>query len=335
MLLKIFVLVEVFVSCQGQNFTDQECLNIEECPYMVSIQRAIRNTSDNSKTLPKISYHWCSGIIIRNDVVLTSANCTSSLSNKGSTIIHVPFLPQDLLVVAGATMLWKSCGYQNLYRFQRLGVRKNIVYFTYSPATVHSGIALLWLSSSFLINQRTQIVTFAPSDTSGYKEPWDIYKKEECFAIGWGRVLTSIGLSLCLHPVNVFLFNKTSCDTLMKKFENRTMKNNELCGVSLSKDFCRGDTSGPLICENHLIGYAVREYCNGIPIGVWSKVNEYRNWINFTLDKFKRTGDIRSTGLKTQPCKLWIVVLAMVSFLTREWARICGNAVARFCHFRT
>ncbi|KAH8312260.1 hypothetical protein KR044_009985, partial [Drosophila immigrans] len=200
--------------------------------------------------------HFCGGSIISKKVILTAAHCLAGFISPSTNIIIVAGTPRRLL---------------RTEHTQVLKVDKIKVHRSWDGRTLSNDIALLKLKEELDINEDfASIIPIAGQKPSA---------GQLCTVIGWGLILESGPLPDDIVSGDVTIDSDEYCSA-GKLFQSSMM----VC-ASNPKNYevstANGDSGGPLICDNKLVGitsFAVRKghpsHSNG-----FTNVYYFREWI--------------------------------------------------------
>ncbi|CAD7084572.1 unnamed protein product [Hermetia illucens] len=229
-----------------------------EAPYMVSIQLSYRESG-----------HFCGGCLITASYILTAAHCFKYMNR------HV--LKHLIVVIHDLDSTYRS-GSKN----RQIG-KSNGVYLHSKYNGSEYDIAILKLRKPFRLDSLTKTVQIA-----NHSFP----NGQPCLVIGWGRRVNNDHHSTILQIATVRIDRELTCIERNPK--------TEICAGNLEggADICVGDSGGPLICENQLVGIVSRgiQPCAQPLIGtVFTNVTAYRGWIDTSL---KMLEEISSRNLR-------------------------------------
>ncbi|KAH8358732.1 hypothetical protein KR093_002065, partial [Drosophila rubida] len=216
--------------------------------YVVSLQES----GDDS-----FGKHFCGGSILSKKLILTAAHCVMSSIAAPSSIRIVAGTPRRLL---------------HTNNTQEMEVEQIIVHPQYYSQLVKNDIALIKLKDELDIDD--DFVSVLPLTD---EEPTI---GQECTIIGWGTILEAGPLADDIVSGDVSITHHEYCE----KFGgyHRDVK---LC-ISNPKNYeviaCHGDSGGPLICDNMVVGVASYGVKFGYPTMriVYTNAYYFRDWIS-------------------------------------------------------
>ncbi|KAF2360226.1 Serine proteases trypsin domain [Trinorchestia longiramus] len=116
--------------------------------------------------------------------------------------------------------------------------------------------------------------------------------KLRCVVLGWGQTALFGPGSDVLRHAKVPILSASKCEEVHTALN---MTENMLCAGDLdaSKDTCKGDSGGPLLCEDRKDGEKVHWVVVGVTsfgvgcgqLGVYTNVHRYTDWIKDTIRK--------------------------------------------------
>ncbi|XP_019891723.2 trypsin II-P29-like [Musca domestica] len=227
-------------------------------PYMVSIRS--RNPQkyfgDN---------HFCAGTIFGKDLVLTTAHC---VMDKRRVITK----PRRLLLVAGTPNRVEPSNTTIQYPVRSLAANLNFV------RKNQNDIAIIRLKGVIPENSTAIKSIRLPEGPPQFGA--------HCTILGWGRLCRNGPLSDLATHLGVHLFSPEEC---RQKLPDR-FKEGMLCAGEnkpFKQDPCRGDSGGPLICNNTLTGIISWTIgCGSFhAASLYTDVWYHRQWIEQQLSK--------------------------------------------------
>ncbi|XP_076759812.1 trypsin [Xylocopa sonorina] len=246
-------------------------------PYQVSLRRSYNGR------------HFCGGSLIDKKFVLTAAHC---LVKDGATL-----QPWTITVVAGELRLSQSTS-----TGQWRGVEAIHVHSEYNEATLQNDIAILVMTTEFVINLD---VTNVPL-ISGSPLPYTI-----CQVSGWGYPDENANdVTDSLMYVDLPLLSSSRCKALLANITD--FPPGMLCAgyEEGQKDACQGDSGGGMLCNGMLTGVVSGgNGCArpGYP-GVYTDVDYYRGWIEERINSAYNKGDSQITTITLLPSVLLSVL---------------------------
>ncbi|XP_071637574.1 chymotrypsin-2-like isoform X2 [Temnothorax longispinosus] len=212
-----------------------------EVPYQVSLQR--------TTTLE----HFCGGVIISRHYILTAASCVNGVDvntisvNVGLIDVEEPY----------AIHL----------------VESSHIHEDYDRTKSINDIALLKLQYPLKYSPLVRAALLTPNKT--------IPAGTKVVASGFGRLWFEGPKTIRLHVVDIEIVNQDTCRNLYRNWKN--ISDTQICahGTKEEKGSCEGDTGGPLILNEVLIGIDSWRYRCGDMIypALYTHVPSYFQWI--------------------------------------------------------
>lgn len=259
-----------------------------EFPYMVSLRRA------ELELIFDQPFHVCGGSILNKDTVLTASHCLYDLFGN-----HLN-QPGSYFVVAGIIRMWSDISLE-----QYFVVTEIFSHPGFNLNTLDNDIAILKVAPDFTFDlPNVQPISFAMTDEFG--------EGENCSVHGWGTLFWGSSYTPDnLQTVNLPITNFDHCN---KTYEGNITKN-QLCAHEAGKDSCSGDSGGPFVCQNVLVGIVSFGYECAVPDvpGVYTKVSAYNDFIeNF------RNYSMSSATLCREISIVYIIVIVITLLLIRK-----------------
>lgn len=228
-----------------------------EFPWQVSLQL-------NHPHYGKVS-HWCGGVIIDKQWVLTAAHC---VINPMFVLPH----PQFWKVRVGEHHLKRPESSEKI-------VEVSHVYYYPWYHGYDNDLALFRLKKPLEFGDYVKPICLADEDTQ--------FSGLTCVASGWGKVDFHSKGSDILRAVEIKIFDNEVCNAAYKEKFKIPIRQFHVCAGELSggKGTCMGDSGGPLACMRsgswYLLGLtSFGSGCAkpGFP-DVYTRVPEFTKWI--------------------------------------------------------
>lgn len=212
--------------------------------------------------------HFCGGVLISIDVVLTAAHCTNHISQNRDPI----------RVIVGRHDLSTSKG-------EELQVKEERVHPKYLQSVEYDNdFALLFLKKATMSKVDLATLNHGSSRPRGY---------QSVKVLGWGDTsVTRSGGNGLLNEANLRIIPNQRCNNVegywsgMYVSFNGYIADSMMCAAFKDRDACQGDSGGPLIVKGSngeddlLVGLVSWGLgcANDFP-GVYARVSSGYNWI--------------------------------------------------------
>ncbi|XP_059565324.1 granzyme B(G,H)-like isoform X2 [Myotis daubentonii] len=195
----------------------------------------------------------CGGVLVGDNFVLTAAHCNG----------------RSITVTLGAHNIKKQEKTQ-----QKIPVKTAIPHPDYDKRKTTNDIMLLQLKRN--IKQTDAVKPLPLPRGKDLPRPGD-----NCTVAGWGRVTRDGPSSDTLQEVELTLQKDKKCKDVFNNYN----KNIQLCvgDPKEKKSSFKGDSGGPLLCENKIQGIVSYGPKDGTPPGVYTKVASFLPWIKETM----------------------------------------------------
>nr|KAF6386945.1 granzyme H [Myotis myotis] len=205
----------------------------------------------------------CGGFLVREDFVLTAAHCWG----------------RSITVILGAHNIRKHERTQ-----QVIPVKTAIRHPNYHPKV--NDIMLLQL-------QRKATLTAAVSLLRLPRRGEQVTPGMVCRVAGWGRLDLNTSTAT-LHEVELEIQQDEQCISCYRHRYNRTT---EICvgDPERNQSTFKGDSGGPMVCNNVAQGIVSYGSRSGTPPGVFTRVSSFLSWINRTMRRFTQQGNQTET----------------------------------------
>ncbi|XP_064546061.1 putative trypsin-6 isoform X1 [Drosophila montana] len=224
--------------------------------YVVSIQTK----------LPRSQYfgtnHFCVGTIVAPIYVLTASHCI--LDSNRSRLLK----PDELLVIAGAPNRRRPTEHTRILHIQ------SVHPYSRNRITFNHDLTLLRLQDNDTLDLNltlslgiAQLATHQP------------YAHSNCIVLGWGRAQMKAPFAEELMPRVFQVQPQKYCQSVFPVSFRKEL----FCATvspEASQDVCGGDSGGPLICGNQLMGIVTRGVlCDRRYPALFVSVASHRRWI--------------------------------------------------------
>ncbi|XP_062528690.1 serine proteinase stubble isoform X2 [Bombyx mori] len=215
--------------------------------------------------------HKCGAALLNENWAITAAHCVE----------HVP--PSELLVRLGEHDLANE---DEPYGFAERRVQIIASHPHFDPATFEYDLALLRFYEPVKFQPNILPVCVPDND--------DDYVGKTAYVTGWGRLYDEGPLPSVLQEVRVPVINNTACEAMYQAAGyNEHIPNIFICAgrTKGGTDSCEGDSGGPMVVRRDrddrfvlggIISWGIGCAEPNQP-GVYTRISEFRDWINQIL----------------------------------------------------
>ncbi|XP_019518581.1 PREDICTED: cathepsin G-like [Hipposideros armiger] len=199
----------------------------------------------------------CGGFLVREDFVMTAARCLGS----------------PMYVILGAHNIRRQERTQ-----QNISVLTAITHPGYNEQNNLNDIMLLQLQNGARLNRFVRPVALPQSQAR-------LCAGAVCTVAGWGLV-TRNRRTDTLREVQLTVQKDEECSSRFDVYNGRR----QICvgDRRQGKTTFRGDTGGPLVCNNVAQGVVSYGRRRGSPPAVFTRIARFLPWINNTMRRFKQ-----------------------------------------------
>lgn len=233
-------------------FADGKRIGIKRAPYQVSIQQD--------------GVHRCSGSLIADDLILTSANKFDWYGDVGD-------VDKDTIKVRVGSTFWNEGG-------QLMDVERVLVNDGFVEDILYNDIALIRISKNVALPSSAKAIELATEEPAA---------GALASVSGWGSSETGESNPTHLNSVNVIFSSSEEC---RKKFaaEDNILDEN-VCGSvnnKKGKTKCKGDDGAGIVVEGELVGIVSWGVgCDNEKPVVGMSVPQYSDWIKQTIEQIR------------------------------------------------
>ncbi|KAK6171155.1 hypothetical protein SNE40_019403 [Patella caerulea] len=223
-----------------------------EFPYQASLRFELDN---------KLFVHFCGGVLIGRNTVLTAAHCVSGFNLK------------QIVVVLGDNRLSSNDNTEQIFRICRAHIHPS-----YNVKRLQNDLAILKLSGKVCYTKTVKPVKLA--------RPGQDFVGSSCVLSGWGAIRGGGPASDILQYARSTAISNEECS---RYFSN--IFGGLLCFLSNNRRRgpCSGDSGGPAVCNGVLAGitsYGVRN-CPPTAPSAYTRISYYYNFIRRRIENDK------------------------------------------------
>ncbi|XP_050330367.1 putative trypsin-6 [Bactrocera neohumeralis] len=206
--------------------------------------------------------HFCGGAIVKPNTILTAAHCISKR-------LYGFQMMRSIIVIAGTPNRLQKTEHTQIMKVKRVAV------YGESKTEKSVDIAVIILQRNIRIDNVTTGVL--PLTDHPFRAG------EKCTVLGWGRVFDHGPMPATALYVDLEIWTRRKCQSY-KNFYTPSL----LCaGVpeDPERDSCAGDSGGPLICDEQVVGIVSFGIGCGTPgyPGFYTNVYRYLDWVKKNL----------------------------------------------------
>ncbi|XP_051860270.1 serine protease grass-like isoform X7 [Drosophila albomicans] len=263
----------------------EEIEKIDQAIHDLSIEDCGRFETDKiigGKEIQLMSRPWMALLNFRNTDGKNAFTCGGTLINKryALTAAHC-FTNQELLYVRLGE---HNISQQIDCKIEDIGIERIFVHEKYSHETGHNDIALVKLSKDVEFRESIMPICLPTSEILQQR----VNTLQGFRVTGWGKTENTSFSDVPMEAV----VNRVDHSICQQEY-TKTIDSNQICASKSLKNFCNGDSGGPLSYIPYLNGhqrfvqYGVvsfgSENCTDGYSGVYTNVGSYIRWIAYKI----------------------------------------------------
>ncbi|CAH0717679.1 unnamed protein product, partial [Brenthis ino] len=196
----------------------------------------------------------------------------------GAVIVHRNFLISAAHCYIPSVKQYIKVGSDKLNKGLRYDIEKTVLHPEYNSTTDNYDVAVIFLMRKLRFNNRVFPIKMAPQDLS-------LKDNETLMVVGFGKT-EELKQASNLLSVKVPYIKNENCNKVMTKSNLFNVTEAMMCaGGVKGEDACEGDSGGPVVHNNLLVGIVSFGYGCGSEIpGVYTRISASRPFIDTNMN---------------------------------------------------